>query len=97
MEHDLTIFDQYIGQLVTVTKTTLQRQIGEVTFDHSTYDIPINDPVMIAVEVQAKSMALDVRVWLPNTVGTMEYRNDRLNVTIKESNGQYIIESFRIG
>ncbi len=90
-------FDQYIGQTVTVTKTTSERQIGEVTFDSSTYDIPSTDSVMNSIESAAKLKGMDLRVWLPNTVGSCEYRFDRLNVSIKESNGKYVVDSFRIG
>jgi len=46
-----------------------------------------DDPTLRAVESAAKAEGLFVRVWLPNSVGTCEYRTDRLNVSIDQNYG----------
>lgn len=58
-----------------------------------------SNPTLKELNEVAKKHGMVVRVWLPNTVGTMDYRTDRLNVFInKAADGKWrITKGFGIG
>lgn len=88
-------FEKYVGKkvLVNETKRTLDLKIlGPQEFIK--YDIADEDTVI--KEIQAAHS--HVRVWLPNTMGTMDYRLDRLNVTVaKQDDGSFEITKVYLG
>lgn len=82
-------FNKFIGREVQCTPATSERR--------STYDAA--DPVLSELREAAKKAGFSVRVWLPDSFGTMDYRTNRLNVSIhQEADGKYRIQDdFRIG
>jgi len=57
------------------------------------------DPTLEEMENLAKANGLILRVWFPDTLGTMDLRNDRINAYVnKEADGKYRVgNNFKIG
>lgn len=95
--HNLSkIFNKFVGKEVSVTETVHTTKYGDI-MSASLSDK--NDPVIQGMEQEAVRNGLELRFWLPGTMGTADYCVDRVNVDIsKESDGKYRIQnSFRIG
>ncbi len=58
-----------------------------------------NDATVKEMRDAAKDAGLRLRLWLPGTVGTMDFRTDRVNARIeKEAGGKYrVSKRFNIG
>lgn len=58
-----------------------------------------NDATLQEMRDAAKAAGLRLRVWLPGTMGTMDYRTDRVNAHVeKGSDGKYRVGTkFNIG
>lgn len=55
------------------------------------------DPVIQGVRRVADENELKLRVWWPGTVGTRDYRFDRVNVHVKKMGDKHYISRFEIG
>jgi len=57
------------------------------------------DSTLGEIEQVAKDNGLKLRIWFPGTVGTMDYRTDRINVHVeKDAAGKFIVsDKFKIG
>lgn len=57
------------------------------------------DPVIAEMKQLANDNGLKLRVWFPNTVGTMDYQPDRVNAHIeKGADGKYRVSNrFNLG
>jgi len=66
---DIDVYQKFIGKRIQV--------VWEKPGDISTVKLD-NDPTIETI----KSMYPKVRVWLPGTLGTADFRTDRLNVKI---------------
>jgi hypothetical protein len=56
------------------------------------------DPVLKEMAKLAKANGFQLRVWFPDSAGTMDHRTDRINAHVEEDNGKYRISSnFSIG
>ena len=88
----LAAFNKFAGREVDVieeTKTHHFKHLGDITLTEVRLKDP-NDAVLQEMRDEAAAMGLKLRVWLPGTVGTMDFRTDRLNVHIgKEDDGKY--------
>lgn len=86
--------EQYIGRQVTVSEETKELQILGVYRTFQNYTLVEEDPTI--KEIRAAHPY--VRVWLPNTMGTMDLRNDRLNVHVgKDESGTWVIQNLQWG
>lgn len=74
----------FLGR-VAVLKTTQKEHRGKV---HTQYEL--DDPVLLQ---ELKDAYPTFRIWLPGTIGTMDFRPSRTNVRIDESG--IIIQVYR--
>jgi len=88
-------FDKYVGQkvLLTETKKTIELEsIGKRKY--TSYSIAPEDTVIAEI----KSLHSNTRVWLPGTMGTMDYNPSRFNVHIEEqADGSFEITRINFG
>lgn len=92
-------FNKFAGKEVMVTETPWKRRIFGEDFEGVNPKIDENDPVIADLTTAAKKAGLSVRIWLPGTMGTMDYDTTRLNVHVaKEDDGKYRIQrDFKLG
>ncbi len=88
-------FNKFAGSEVQVTETIIQTQYGPDTH----LEISPSDTAVADLRKAAASMGLRLRENLPGRMQTMDFRADRLNVSIERStDGKWRIGSdFRIG
>jgi len=93
-----TGFEKYLGTKVLVNESEHVENIGGKECGCTIYDIAAEDTSLNELTAEAKGRGLQVRTWLPNTIGTMELRDDRLNVRIeKQDSGSFEITRVYIG
>lgn len=96
MEELKTGFEKYLGKTVLVdeSKRTMEfKSIG--TREFTEYKIADEDTVIKELKAEAGGK---VRVWLPTSMGTMDYRLDRLNVRVeKQNDGSFQITKVYFG
>jgi hypothetical protein len=88
-------FNHFAGKEIAVTEVTHTTKYGPIVEARLDKSNPVVDELKKAVE----DMGLRLRLWLPGTAGTMEFRMDRLNVHVsKAEDGKYRIDpKFNIG
>ncbi len=94
----LKIFNKYAGKEIHVDvreeKSTYE---GEV-YTREIVDPIRNEPTLTAMEKLADRHGLKLRVWFPDTINTMEYRADRVNVRVSKSrDGKWRVGGISIG
>ncbi len=53
-----------------------------------------NHPTLVEMRELAESMGLKLRLWTPDSMGTMDYRLDRLNAhVVEDPTGKFVISS----
>lgn len=91
----LKAFDKFVGQEV-LTQTIQSGEHKGIKISYS--DVKDDDKIVKDITTQAAKEGMKLRVWLPKTVGTMDYRQDRINVEVKaDSDGKHTVERFYIG
>jgi hypothetical protein len=90
-------FEKYIGKTVKVIESDEVVSLETRTFTVKGFKISPEETIIDEIKEIAKSEDLVCRIWLPNTIGTMDVRRDRLNVKIKKSGEDFIIYDMRIG
>lgn len=75
------------------------REVGVTTPEGRRSTIDAADPVLSDLRKAAEKAGFSVRVWLPDSFGTCDFRENRLNVSVeKGADGKYrIADDFRIG
>lgn len=76
---DISEFEYLIGQKVPLNVEKKSQMVFGKTMSYSFYTM-----ADARIEEKLNSLAENVRIFLPGTVGTMDYRLDRLNVSITE-------------
>jgi hypothetical protein len=98
MEEQKTGFESFVGKTVLVNKTTETAKIGGKEYSNPRCKISNEDVVIAEVCEVATKHSLRCRVWLPGTIGTMDYRLDRLNVKVEEqTDGSFQITRIYFG
>lgn len=94
-------FIGFIGQKVLVKedKQTVHFDFGGLNDQEFVeYELDEQDAVITKLETEVKNVGLDhLRTWLPNTIGTMEFRADRMNVVIEKNGDAFEITRIYIG
>lgn len=70
-------YDRFVGQKIAIVK------IG--TAPRSYQDIDEKDPVYLQIAAEAAGDGFIVRTWLPNTIGTMDYNLNRINLRVDDA------------
>jgi len=76
------------GKRVKVTPTSSMFVIGGKKHCITDYHLYQDDPVIVELAAAVKAVGAIERFWTPGTVGTMDYRTDRLNIYIDRPNGE---------
>ncbi len=92
------IFNRFAGKEIQVVETSRKMNIGgkEYSFDEVQ---PVKDePTLKEMQKVAHDNGLRLRVWFPGTVGTMDFRTDRVNVHVgKAPDGKWRVGGATIG
>lgn len=89
-----TKYDTFVGQKVLVDVTPREYK----GFSCDKYDLNKDDTTISAIKVEAEKVGLHLRVWLPRTMGTMDYRMDCLNVHVEEQeDGTFQVTRINLG
>lgn len=87
-------FDSFIGQPIIVQEGEYERK----GVKYPNPSIAQGDPTLAALRGACEAIGLSLRVWLPNTVGTMDFNLRRLNVHIEKGvDGVYRIARANLG
>lgn len=82
-------YNRFVGQTITPVV------VGAGTDDKFSYTMADEkSPVYLELNAEAVADGFYLRVWFPHTIGTMDYRTDRINVRLNDDG---LIESLRIG
>jgi len=97
--HPSPLIQQFMHQKIEVTERIDKLVIGGKEKTFQTILVADNDPMIVALEAAAKAEGLYLRILMPNTMGTMDYHTNRLNVHIREAPdaSHYRIEGLIIG
>lgn len=94
-------FNKFAGREVGVTETPFKTEFKNlgITYEGVHVEIQKDDPAITELTTAVQAAGLRLRLWLPNTMGTMDFRRDRLNVHVaKEADGKYRIQpNFNLG
>src|SRR3954471_13961511 len=93
------IFNQFAGKEIQVVETTQNFVIGGKNYPVTDVTPASNEPTLQAMKNAAAQNGLKLRVWFPGTVGTMDFRTDRVNAHVnKGADGKYRVQNnFNIG
>ncbi len=77
-------FEKYVGKVVTVEQSehTMERN-GKKVYT-SRFEVTENDPVIQEIKGLLGKEGLLLRIWVPGSIGTMDFRPNRLNVHVSE-------------
>jgi hypothetical protein len=91
---DISPLQEFVGRAVAVEETNGEIMLDRVnkTVKYVDYKIADGDPVY--EELKSKAGA-NLRVWLPNTMGTMDYNLTRVNA--KDDAGVFRITKVNLG
>jgi hypothetical protein len=86
------IFNRFVGREVELQETIHQMTIGGKAFEIPEYKLVENQPVIEELRGVTELYGLQLRLWLPDTVGTMEVNTNRVNMHVdKSGDGKYRI------
>jgi hypothetical protein len=87
-------YDRFIGQKVLVNFTITEYR-GRKS---KSYHISDEDMVISLIKSEATLDKLTCRIWLPNTMGTMDAVSNRLNIHVDEqTDGSFEVTKLNIG
>jgi len=76
------LFNKFAGKEVAVTETQQSINIGGTVHTFNEVSLAPNDPVVKAMQKTAEDNGLHLRLWLPGSMGTCDYRTDRVNAHV---------------
>ena len=86
-----TIFDKFSGREVETVNSANPANGRE------SVKLSPQDPAIAELRAAVEAVGCSLRVWLPNGIGTMDYRPNRVNVRLMPDNqGVYRIGGFRM-
>jgi len=92
-------YQHFVGKKVNVEVKTLEFKSnrGKIT-KYDRYDLTEGDETMRDIRVLVESQDGILRVWFPNSIGTMEMRDERVNVQVdKGEDGSYSVTKVYVG
>ncbi len=101
MNYDLSAtFSRFAGKEVNVIEKKQTLKVGGREYDNTSVALTQNNPILDELKAEIAKTGLRLRIWLPGTIGTMDFRTDRLNVRIGKDpvDGKYKIgNKFNLG
>lgn len=93
-----TGFDHFLNKVVSVTESESEMDFLDEKIKISNYTIQKDDSVIKQLETEVNAKGHLLRVWLPNSAGTMDVKNNRLNACItKQADGTFAITELYFG
>jgi hypothetical protein len=75
--------DKYIGKHIPINTSTKEIKLGRLgTREVETYTLTSEGEAIVEEFQRDLDSKFHARIWLPNTIGTMDYRLDRVNLKI---------------
>lgn len=94
MSQVLEQFNKYAGREVNV----LKEHKVILQFGYTDYSVAPNDPTLQAIQKDAQSAGLELSVRMPDTVGTMEFNDKRVNIHVdKDRDEKWRIQRLSMG
>lgn len=92
-------FAKFAGREVNAVEKTQNVKIGDTVYPITEVRLGKDDPAVTELVAAVKAAKLELRLWLPGMMGTMDYRLNRLNAHVeKGTDGKYRIgSSFTLG
>jgi hypothetical protein len=100
MSHDLSpLIQQFLNQKVEVTEHRRTFQLGGKPYTFTEVEYVESDRTITALKTAAGGEGLYLRVFTPGTMGTTDWRTDRLNAYVEKSpdGSHYRIDRLAIG
>lgn len=94
------MFQRFVGRKVDVDVKTLEFKSnrGGPPVKYNSYQVLDDDETMRDVRELVETCNMKLRVWMPNTVGTMDIDGERVNVHIDAGeDGSYSVTKVYIG
>ena len=93
------IFGKFAGKEVDVIEKVQKMTIAGKEYEIGHNRLDDQNPVIEAINEAARDNGLILRVWLPDTMGTMDHKANRVNIRIsKDDDGKWRIrKDFRLG
>jgi hypothetical protein len=93
-------FAKYDGREIEVVEKTEKLKLPNLgEFEVTSYNLKNNpDPIIEEFKAAVEAKGLSLRLWMPDSAGTMDVRTDRLNAYVaKAADGKYRLGGFGIG
>lgn len=82
------IFGKFAGREVPLTEKKHQVKLTSRTIEVTQLSLTDpKDPTLAEMEKTAEKNGLSLRVWWPGVMGTMDYREDRVNAHLEKDKG----------
>lgn len=86
-------FDKFVGRKVLVIETSHTMFLRALNKDIDYLECNLDPSETVVADLEKESGNSNIRVWLPGTMGTMDYRSDRLNIHIlKQADGSFQVD-----
>ena len=92
-------FAKFAGREVKAIEKTQNVKIGDTVYPITEVHLASDCPAVAELTAAVKAAGLQLRLWTPGSMGTMDYRLDRLNAGVeKAADGKFrISSSFTLG
>ncbi len=93
-------YDRFVGKIVKAKEVVTKIEDLDLSLKEHVLDDAADSSIIKEIEIEALKDNKELRVWFPTSVGTADYREDRINVMIEQDqdkNKQWRIVGFGIG